>query len=1473
MMTPEPRSSTAPTGSFYTTGGTLATDAPSYVIRHADHDLLESLSRGEFRYVLNTRQMGKSSLMIRTADELRKQGCAVVVLDLTAVGRNLTPSQWYAGMLSSLAEQVRMEDPLEDFWLAHGELGPLQRFVTAIRQVVLPTVAGQLIIFVDEIDVVRVLPFPADELFVGIRECYNHRSLDPVYGKLTFCLIGVATPSDLIKDTRMSPFNVGRRVELADFTPTEAAPLTQGIPGGEPILRRVLYWTAGHPYMTQRLCREIADQPGAPTPDRVDALCDRLFLTKQARETDDNLAFVRNRLLRSELDLTALLELYRRVRSGARVKNDETNPLIPVLRLSGVVAVQDGVLRVRNRIYSRVFDKAWVLAHLPDAELRRQREAYRRGVLRTAAVAGIIVLAMAFLTFEAIREQHRARASESAARKAEIQAERETVVARNARESALLQKAVAETQRKRAQHQTTIAVAAENHATHEAELAKTAERRAVREAALAKSAEEHATREAVLAQDQRADAIRAKVLAQAATQSERAARQHATDLLRAADLQFAGQVWDSERGAARRVQALLAESRATGGSQSFDWRYQWRQLNQSSAASVTIAEPCPIMSASTGGGFLNALGLQSLTRMRISDRRVVSTANLRELYPHFYTAALAPDGDRIAIAYDDARVEVRHVASQGLISTWTPGRSPAMSVFFVGGGAEVVTHAVDDSTACWDARTGRRLAQWDGGRLANAGGTHVPHASLFGGDTEPVAFAWGDNRHYRATGRCPRENQVTLADLDRVNSDPYTASILDAGGIDDVAMADDGRTLATADNARVFLWDTATAKRIQSWGASWSTITSLGMSGDGSEVAVGTTDGEISLWDTGYEPPHCIATLKGSIGEVLTLAFSPDRRWLTSTDSTRTARVWDLGQAELSSLDAPQCGVDTLSFSPDGTALCETLANGTAVLWDTRTWRTQSMPSFLAPPGTSASLLQIAGSLFPRATDLPYIMYSVPANLRLIAGSAFSPDNQTVATSGIDLSPEPGAANSRDPAASPSRRYFIRLWNRRTGRAGPGWTSRAWYGTNQGPLDGGATALAFSPDGKTLAGGFGPLGDTIHPHAAAVWNVATGREIRELDGFQGAVSALAFSPDGRDLYAGCCDGNVYRFDTGNWRKTGSLHCGAAILSTALSPDGRLLAVGDIRGNIHLWDTQSPRAPRSLTGITSGVSDLAFTRDGRTLASAGFDPSVILWDVASGKPTRSLPVHQYGVERVAFSPDSTLLVSADDGGSVKLWRAASDAVIGAQERELPAVPPTPPAADGWVTPEGEQAAAKRLVRDVILEQVPGYSGSVRADNLLGPDLRGQDWNTWFFPSLTGAVNMDIGPGSILNVHVLHADGTEWHVDLTRSGIPLLSGHPYVLQFRARAARPITVYGGLQRDVSPWDQLVFRKEWQITPQWQAYRLHFQMGEVPENHTEMFFSIGAMVNEIQFANFVLVPDRSGDSPDVSAYISAER
>jgi len=350
--------------------------------------------------------------MLRTAARLRDSGIATASLDLTAIGTNLTPEQWYSGLVIQMGDRLGIDEELLQFWEAPTLAGPMQRWLSTIRRVVLPLTPGRLVIFVDEIDAVRSLSFTTDEFFAGIRECYNLRQQEEELKRLTFCLLGVAAPSDLVRDTRTTPFNVGRRVELTDFREEEGLILADGLAGGpnqqRATFKRIIHWTGGHPYLTQRACQIAAERRILPGRGELNRLLDDLFFSKRARECDDNLIFVRERILRSGADLPTLLNLYSKVRKGKPVPDDDSNSFASVLKLSGIAAGSKGKLRVRNPIYGRVFDAAWIASNLPDFEIRRQREAYRRGMLRTALVSAIILLVFAALAGMAIWQRNRA---------------------------------------------------------------------------------------------------------------------------------------------------------------------------------------------------------------------------------------------------------------------------------------------------------------------------------------------------------------------------------------------------------------------------------------------------------------------------------------------------------------------------------------------------------------------------------------------------------------------------------------------------------------------------------------------------------------------------------------------------------------------------------------------------------------------------------------------------------------------------------------------------------------------------------------------------------------------------------------------------------------------------------------------------------------------------------------------------------
>jgi hypothetical protein len=456
---------------FYVIGGTLELNAACYIPRQADEDLYNYITQGKFCYVLTSRQIGKSSLMIRTAMRLRAEGVNVAVLDLTEFGQNVTVEQWYEGLINRIGQEFNLEDDLERFWLEHERIGPLQRWMRALREVVIVRCTGPVVIFIDEIELVRKLPFTTDEFFAGIRELYNRRNKDHDLTRVSFCLIGVATPSDLIRDTRTTPFNIGQRVELNDFTEAEAISLAQGLGQAHDLntalLGRILYWTGGHPYLTQCLCQAAANDTGINSPASIDRLCETLFLSPGAKEEDSNLTTVRDRILRSNSDIAGLLNIYAKIYDKKQVRDDATNPLVNILRLSGVTKDLGGNLYIRNRIYQTVFDKKWVKTNMPDAERRRQRMSFLRGLMIATGFFTLIFAVILYLAANLRRERNHARdealradrnlqqanLKTQEAKDALVEAERQRKNAEDQGRLALEQKKIAEQERASAEKQ------------------------------------------------------------------------------------------------------------------------------------------------------------------------------------------------------------------------------------------------------------------------------------------------------------------------------------------------------------------------------------------------------------------------------------------------------------------------------------------------------------------------------------------------------------------------------------------------------------------------------------------------------------------------------------------------------------------------------------------------------------------------------------------------------------------------------------------------------------------------------------------------------------------------------------------------------------------------------------------------------------------------------------------------------------
>jgi len=358
---------------FFIAGGTLRPDSPSYVRRPADDELFHLVSAGKFCYVLTARQLGKSSLMVRTAKRLQEHGASTAIIDLNMIG-TVNVDQWYLGLITRLKRQLNLAADPDTWWRERASLSPVQRFTDFLRDVVLEEAEGPVVIFIDEIDSTLNLDF-SDDFFAAIRAMYNARGNDSELNRLTFVLLGVATPTDLIRDRTRTPFNIGQGIALQEFSYADAQVMEQGVeavhPGeGEAIFTRVFQWTNGHPYLTQKLCLTVAEKSGGFwTDERVDRLVEELFLSEEARR-EDNLQFVQGSIQASP-QRRKLLGLYRKVYEGREIADDERSPDQNRLKLFGLVRAEQGLLQVRNEIYYRVFDLNWIKANTPVDWTRR----------------------------------------------------------------------------------------------------------------------------------------------------------------------------------------------------------------------------------------------------------------------------------------------------------------------------------------------------------------------------------------------------------------------------------------------------------------------------------------------------------------------------------------------------------------------------------------------------------------------------------------------------------------------------------------------------------------------------------------------------------------------------------------------------------------------------------------------------------------------------------------------------------------------------------------------------------------------------------------------------------------------------------------------------------------------------------------------------------------------------------------------
>lgn len=326
-----------------------------YVERKADkqlHDIVESMQRPG--YVLVSRQMGKTNLLLRAKRKWENADDLYVYIDMSNIDekeRECFESlidiaiDTHEDVLSCVRERImdlRRVNITKSAVQAHNE--ELRTVLSAVK--------GKLVFILDEIDSLTRTSF-SDNVFSQIRSVYFSRVNYPVLEKLTYVLSGVVEPTEIIKNPKISPFNIGEKILLDDFSREEYQSFLSkaGLLGlDEAVIERIYYWAGGNPRITWDICYELQHKTGV-TPDTVDALVKEMYLTSYDKAPVDT---IRN-LVKEDRDLRdAIVQL-------SYDKGDALSDKIKnKLYLAGIVNYSANEVKIKNKIIKDSLSLNWL---------------------------------------------------------------------------------------------------------------------------------------------------------------------------------------------------------------------------------------------------------------------------------------------------------------------------------------------------------------------------------------------------------------------------------------------------------------------------------------------------------------------------------------------------------------------------------------------------------------------------------------------------------------------------------------------------------------------------------------------------------------------------------------------------------------------------------------------------------------------------------------------------------------------------------------------------------------------------------------------------------------------------------------------------------------------------------------------------------------------------------------------------------
>jgi len=354
-------------GNPFTTGGPVPPQDKTkiYVLREADNKLLDNCLNGEYSAVLTARQMGKTSLLDHTIEELKKFDIGTSRIDLQGIGAgNVTADEWYQSFLSILVSSFNLDISVEEWWKKNIGLSLNLKFRKFITDILLTTTTSRIVIFIDEIELITQLEESvSDSFFAVIRSLYTGRGTETDLRRISFVLLGMAQISDLIRHSDITTFNIGKRIELESFTAEEIIPLVQTISSkasAKELSDWIIEWTGGQPYLTQLVCERLSQlSESVESKKVVDTLVESLISEHDPDLYGMHIVTIGKNIASKPFN-NLLLGVYALVAKGEQVFDLEESNAVRHLKLFGLVVSHKGILKINNDIYRHVFDSYWI---------------------------------------------------------------------------------------------------------------------------------------------------------------------------------------------------------------------------------------------------------------------------------------------------------------------------------------------------------------------------------------------------------------------------------------------------------------------------------------------------------------------------------------------------------------------------------------------------------------------------------------------------------------------------------------------------------------------------------------------------------------------------------------------------------------------------------------------------------------------------------------------------------------------------------------------------------------------------------------------------------------------------------------------------------------------------------------------------------------------------------------------------------